>query len=454
MKTDKQSKFRLPFWALYIKLLAVAFIIFFLRFPGNFTQPNFFAEDGTVFAENIIEKGLPGALVTPFNGYFIWGPYLLAGLGMVINLLTGSGELVNLPASFALVSYAFLAFCATLPVLLLRNILRIRWLLLMAAFICFVPLPGNDYSIIGELGNLKFAFVYIAFLLLVARHNTRSNSKIVWLLDAGLLVCAYTNITVYLFMPFALVKYWPDLKKHPSKWIKLLKDPSFVSLLVLGGLLLPQLILAKVAGIPAQPGYLDMPFEKQKTIEILLARPYLFGIFYGIYRNLNDTLVIVLLGITAAVAWWATRKQNRVYVIFGSFCVFVTTLLFVVKRPGVSAFFFGYKSGGPDNFFFTQNMIMAVVAVFVMAGFAELYTKFSTHVLITGLLLVISLVPVARNYSRNDFMPRTVGTIKANSKRLCASRENQLVLPIYPVKGFTYTLRRDELCTPSVVNSR
>jgi hypothetical protein len=175
--------------------------LMYRRFPNNFLSPNFYSEDGKVFAKNIIDNGFWQAIGTSFNGYYVWGIYLLEQAGIVVNKLLFGGAFTELPRSLALVSYGFLGLCASLPILLLRKYVAWPALVIMTLLILYVPLRGWDYSIIGTIGNLKFAFIYIAFVLLVYRHYLPAQSRKFYLVDIALLICAYTNVT---FRPTAL----------------------------------------------------------------------------------------------------------------------------------------------------------------------------------------------------------------------------------------------------------
>jgi len=251
------SESRLGAWALkhrrvltWISLFALFLLssyLFYKRFPNNFSEPNFYSEDGTIFIDNLIHNGLIGSLLTTFNGYFVWGIYILGELGLGITWLLGDNEFTNIPRALALVSYAFLGFTAILPVLLFRKYFKIEVLLLIALLTTFVPLVGWDYAVIGTLGNLKFVFVYIAFLLLIYRHLLPEGSKKIYVVDAALVVCAFTNVTVYPMLLFALLRYIPLLRKV-SQWKQLLTTPSFISSLVLGVILLSQLIVIYING--------------------------------------------------------------------------------------------------------------------------------------------------------------------------------------------------------------
>src|SRR5436190_104002 len=83
-------------------------------------------------------------------------------------------------------AYLFWAFVCTLPLLLFWNNVRNKvWLILLAITLAMLPLPSFNYAVF-TVGNLKFVFLFIAFLLLVKRHELANTSKWIYVLDAGI----------------------------------------------------------------------------------------------------------------------------------------------------------------------------------------------------------------------------------------------------------------------------
>ena len=433
-------------------ILAIASFIFYRRFPNNYLQPNFYAEDGSVLAKNIFDKGFFHALGTTFNGYYIWGLYILEKLGMIVNYLFFHNEFANLPRALALTSYTTLAFITTLPVLLFRRYFKPQALALIVLLSVFVPLTSYDYAIIGTIGNLKFAFIYLAFLLLIYRHLMPDNSKKVYLIDAGLLICAYTNITVYPMMLFALLRYIPK-SKGKDFYKKIVHDKTFQSLIGLGLLMLPQLYVVKTQGVPVLKGYLDSGFDYKRTVEIFVDRSYLYGLFFPINKFLNDAYAILVTGVLIELGIIFAKKYRKIF-LFGLASIFLATFLFVIKRTGVSQFFIGYKNGGPDQFFYPQNwifvFIVGLASVEIFDKVKRIPWRITLYCLVFG-IIILGLAPHANSYGDNNFMAKNVGTIYAVAQKACDSNRQQLDVTIYPTPDNLYSnINRQVLCTKSV----
>jgi len=443
-------------WVLFLIFSLVGTFIFFLRFPNNFFEPNFYAEDGSIFMVNIEELGFLKALLTTFNGYYVFGLYLLEGAGYAINFFS-SGHFIDLARSFSLTSYIFLGTICALPILLFRN----KWGLLTTSLIfilsVFIPMPSFDYSIIGTIGNLKFIFVYIAFLLLIYRHFVpeKKLTRIICI-DIIIAICAYTNVVVYLLMPFAILRYLPFLNPKKIKIKELIKLHSFQSLLVLGLLLIPQIIIIKIFGLPSMAGYLDTPYQWSSTINLFIFRPFLYPVLLCLTKHMTDAIVIFLFFLLSIFLWLTLKKHKEIFV-FGYFTIFLITLLFVVNRTGVSALFIGYLSGGPDQFFYTQNLI----ACFLIGLSAPLFLRHIRKILpiqISSLiilgLLVLFYIPSAGTYGKNDFMQSTVKNIYTQAQHEC-SQNDSINIQLYPAKIDIFQLKnlnRNKTCTNDLAN--
>lgn len=444
----------LSLWIFFIFAWGVASYIFFLRSPNNFTSPNFYAEDGIDFLTDIITHGFINALIIPFNGYFIIGLYLIGDLAMLIDQIFFGGEYIHLPKSIALASYIFLGFCAALPILTLHRILKPAYLALVVFGLTFVAMPLNDNVVIGTLGNLKFAFAFIAILLIAKRWTLARNSKLIPILDIGILLCAYTTATVYLIMPFYLLCdglrprqliQWRDTWRN--------RNISLFSALGVGVILCIQIIYVIINGIPKIPGYLDSPFDYSKTIEIFLARSTLFGLMPMAYRYLNDILAVVAgLMLIAGIAWSAKGRQLALAIL----CVYTAlgaSILFLMNRPGLSGLFQHYKWSGPDQFFYAQTMMTVLLGgVLLQAISSKLSWKGWKMTLYASAFLLLAVnIPTNSFYGRDKSWETAIGTIYTEAKAACKTSDDTLRLDSYPVQPWHVIVHRSAVCTKALI---
>ena len=94
-----------------MKLLIVmlATTIFALRFTPAFHDTNFYAEDGRVFTQTVLQKNPAETILTGFNGYLVAGQYALVEAAVAANTLLGDG-FEGIPVKLAFVSCLFLHF--------------------------------------------------------------------------------------------------------------------------------------------------------------------------------------------------------------------------------------------------------------------------------------------------------------------------------------------------------
>lgn len=344
-----------------------------------------------------------------------------------------------LPQSYALISYGFLGLCAAAPLLLLRNILPTAvniWLVMMGIF---VPMPLYDYGVIGTIANLKFIFTYLAVLLLIHRHFAPAKSKRIWLVDFLLLLCAYTTVNVYLLLPFALLRYLPDIRQYR----RIIRDPSFISLLVLGMLLLCQVYIVKVHGIPVLAnGFYQAPYQPQTGIEIFFGRSLLFGYLYQFYTHLNDVTAFVLGAIFIILAAFFAKGRERLIGIFSLYAVLASVLLLLLNRPGISGLFDSYATGATDHYFYVYNLISFVAGAAIISAFAAQLQDTPWRLLVLALpFLLLLQAPKAGSFGSNNFMADTAGTIFQNTASACAQPHGGKVTIVnYPQPPFTISV--------------
>jgi hypothetical protein len=456
------------FWRTFSLIITNRFFVFFAmtaflaviafgRNPTYLTTPNFYAEDGTVFAQTILNKGFLEALITPFNGYFISGVYMLEGIAFALNTVFWDGSILNQPAALAVTSYLFWGAVCALPALLFwHNTRHKTWLILTCVTLALLPLPSFGYAVLGTIGNYKFAFLFVAFLLLLKRHNLAKGSRAIYAIDALLAVCAFTNATTYLLLPFAALRYWPGRKGFTKSFFAgLIRDTSFISMLVLAAIAASQLVFVALnGGVDTLKGYLDQPFEFAKTIEIFVQRTFLFPFTHAFDNRLNDVIVMLLFLASVAGLYKIARPQDRIILYFGIYAAFVGTALFVSQRTGVSQFFNNYTTSGTDHFFYAQNWIFLFTTLYIVVQ-AAAHARLRWQWAAMGLLFFTPLSMLAVNdFGQNTAAERSLGSLTRQAQLQCAAPHGStLNLPVYPAgSGITLPVHENTCDSPAVTD--
>lgn len=433
----------------YLLVIGVASLVFILRNRAAMSLPNFYAEDATIFVNNILLHNPLSVFTTLFNGYLVVGQYFITYLAYLGNTLVG-GDIATLPKAISVVSSLFLGLCASLPYILFKQQLgRVLALLLVLVSAC-VPMANSSYFIIGTIGNLKFAFFYVAFLLVLYRAintNTKRN-RAPYFVDGLILICVLTNATAFFLIPWLFAPYAKAAYKTRKLDIRgLSRLPDARSAMVLFVLAALYVVFVYLRGIPALPGYLDTPYKVHATIPIL-ERVTIFSWLYPITTMLHDRITFAALTVVI-VAWWHYRKPDRIIIVFCLYAIAVATALFVVNRTGVSDYFLGYaQNGGPDQFFYAQNWIF----IFLSFWLAREWFKrqdVAGRVLVSLALGVFLLwsVPLGTSYDGAKRLYPSLGTSDRDVKQACAASSSKNVdMQIYPSSEWKWSIERSELC--------
>jgi hypothetical protein len=423
--------------------------ILFARYPYNFTHPNFYAEDGSVMAATVLQQGPVAALAEPFNGYLVVGQYLITEAGFALNAIVGDG-VKTLPKALAVVSYLFIGACCALPWLLFRRVLGIVLTLILVLLFAFVPVGGWDYTIFGTIGNLKFLFFYIAALLVVYRNTIGlvkdENRLKLAAIDAVLLLCVLTNIMAVVVLPFALWRYRATIADIFRRRFKGRLNFGQISLIALLAFSFIYFVIVLGKDTSAS-GYLDGPLLWDGAINSLF-RGSLYGLLFPIFPTLNIAVVIALLFVVPSVLMYYAKDRMTVTTLLAG--IFLSTVLFVVSRPGVTGLMQQYtRDGGPAHFFYASAMVFTVAVAFVVAPYLTKLSK-NGKIIISGVLGVylIWAVPLSGSFGASRAITAPLPTFLQAAAQACTKQKDKdrVNVQVYPSSGWTIQVKRTDVC--------
>jgi hypothetical protein len=431
-------------WSMKLLIVMLATTIFALRFTPAFHDTNFYAEDGRVFTQTVLQKNPAETILTGFNGYLVAGQYALVEAAVAANTLLGDG-FEGIPVKLAFVSCLFLGLTVSLPFLLLRKQLGTKLSLSMVLIGALTPLPSSDYAIIGTIGNLKFAALYWVFILVLFRNYNVRSKRAVFAADGLMLYCILTYAPAVALAPFAA---WPYRQQIMGAWrsrkpVRLLKDRTFASLILLGMLAAIYLAVVFLRGIPPQPGYLDGPYQPVATMKLLFHSTWYTWLF-PVVEIMRDRVVI---GLAAAMLYVAfAYRQNRFVGAFALWSILVATASFAVNRPGISEYFLRYGHG-PDQFFYAQRLVFMFMTMWffgrLLAGWK---LRERVLALISAGTFVLLLVPFTGSFGHNSKTYEAVGSIKENVSQACLSKDKIVKVQTYPSDAWVWQVDRDIAC--------
>lgn len=454
-KTNHLKKIQLDYKIFFLICWIMSFTILFLRYPNAFFFPNFFAEDGGIFVDNIIKNGFLSSIFYKFNGYLISGLYILTYFAIQINKIV-TGEFIYLPTFISLVANAFFSFVLCLPILLFYNKIKPQYLFILVILTSFIPFKGWNYAILGVIGNLKFLFTYLALQLIIFRIFLEKNSMKIPFIDFVLIICAFTNLNVYALIPFIFINEIQEIIKTKQINHIFKKNLALISGITTSLILLIPVIQTITYGLPIITGYLDTPYEFNKTISIFIGRTYLYPMINSMFHLLNDGLVLIIFFIIISVIFIFRNKNYTKIYFFAIYSIFISTLLLILARPGLHEFFNGYSGHGPAQFFYSQNIIFIFLLILSIQDLIQnkkIYAKI-IGVLIT--LMLIFNVPFSGNFAfgidNNDPLIE-IGSFKKNVEIECKKKfKDPLYIKIYPDKKLLLEVDRKSVCNSKSIN--
>ena len=359
-------------------LLAVGLIVLYLRNAHSIFTPVLYAEDG-VWAAGLINRGFFDMLLNARADYFVFGNVLLLALAQLSNTVFFGHNLTYLPHFVSLFSLLFYAALAVAPIVLLRDVLRIEARLLLWLLVLLVPLGNSSYEVLGRLSNIGFAFLFLAFCLLIWRRYSlqEASRKQIIAIDAMLFLCANTNPLCYPLIAVAFgieawhhwnsngrVKAGTWLKKY---WVRF-STRSAITLLAI-------LFLMGLWMFLRDKG--DYNFLAGKIIlsnvpEAIIARSFLYPIIFPLYNHFNNVVSILLLLTVSVVLIWLSRGMQRERIVLASSAIVlvVSTVLTIESRPGLTGMLDHYRTTNPDRYYYGLNLfVYLVLASALSAGF-------------------------------------------------------------------------------------
>lgn len=433
---------------LFLGCWSVSFLIFFFRNPDPFINPVFFAEDGAAYVGPILTQGFWATLFTPHINYYVFGNIILAGIAIITNKILYSDNLLYLPQIIALVSYTFYGLVATLPLLLLGDRIKLPYLIALALVSSFFPLRGADFEVLGRIANVGYSFVYIAFLLISYRLFCMRKWNFILLVDFIIFLCAGTNPVVYLLIPVIYIPYLRQLLVEKNSLGLIFKDPTFLSAVFLGVLILSQasFILLNFSTKQTPVGHLDAPFVLGNAVEMLIARSMLYPIIYSIYDKFSDFASFFVFIIMIVAAILSLTKANRWLFIFGFYSLFSFTVMAAIFRPGLSTFFDNYTLTEPDRYYYGQNLLAIFLIILLFHEMAyHIRKNLLRQALMVGMLAIFMTGwRDLSTYGNPAYRMREIGNFEQalvvafNERRLVDSRgmpdskSHFLEVPIYP----------------------
>lgn len=347
--------------------IAASILIFFVRNPDPWVNPTIYAEDGW-YVRCVFKGGFWDALLAARPDYLAFGNVFLGWLSVETCRICFDSNVLLLPQIIAVVSWTFFAVAVSLPVLLMRNYLRLRYLLVLWLVTSFVPLERIDNEVLGRLCNTGYAFLYIAVVLLWYRNNAAARTASFAATDVSLWVCAATNPLCLAILPLAGWRYLRLKLQQREGFLAIISRRDFVSLCFLALACVPvahRVITAKSVAAEAGPPPWD------SVVELVFARNFLYPLVHSFYGHLNHALAVSLF-ITSLLLLllFHQRSSRELYLMCGLVLVLMAAML-VTGRAWLVPYVAGYGPSFVHRYFYVQGLLVLLMAVRLGADVME-----------------------------------------------------------------------------------
>lgn len=309
-KIDKRDQKSLINWQFHVIVFFIAFAIIVSRRLDALFNPQFWAEDGTVWYAEAYNQGFLPSLFLPHTGYLQTISRLTASLAqffplafapLIFNVLAIAIQI--LPVNFVISS----RFAVLIPSLKTRLILGFLYL----------ALP-NSYEINANITNAQWHLALLACMVVLAAPSR----LLIWrCFDVGVVVIsALSGPFAILLTPIAAIRWW----FQRQKWLFLI-----LILLATGGLI-QYLTIMQQTRVVAQLGASPKLFFKILAGQVFLSS--LFGQtgyeWIMPKHSLYLPLTVLICGISLLALLYALFKaplELRLFIIFAA-SIFVTAL--------------------------------------------------------------------------------------------------------------------------------
>jgi hypothetical protein len=420
--------------AIFLIFLAIAV----LRNPVYLLFPNFYAEDGTVFFKDSYSHGFLSLFET-FNGYPILGIRLISLLGTSISLFPFFHNLVLVAIMFSLLSYIFWALLAFLTVRELRHFVETSWAYLGGFLVLLMPLSGWNYAILGTLGNLKFGFLYLAFLLMVERlhkNNWTKSNKFIFV------ICVLTNPTSAIFLPF----FYLSRKKLVIS--KSAMDYLFGSLTIIVVVLI--YVNSRKYILPKE--YVSGNWTFWNFLKVVTGQTFIFPLNSSLYSK-NSLLIGLLALLVTLVAFSKLSPISRLFIISSFLCAMFLSSFILFNRQGLILFYSSPTNPGPAQFFYPQNMIVifcfVIIAESIMSSIGRSFVLYKMAPVFFFCLYIWGNYPGIGfgGLGPNAAWQKSFSSIEKNTDKACKGAiENLVNIEIIPGVPWKLTLPENVIC--------
>lgn len=416
---DKREERSLINWKFHLIVFFIAFAIVVSRRPDALFNPQFWAEDGTVWYAEAYNQGILPSLFLPHTGYLQTISRLSASLAqffplafapLIFNLVAIAIQI--LPVNLVISS----RFAALIPTLKSRLLLGLVYL----------ALP-NSYEINANITNAQWHLALLACMVVLAAPSR----LLIWrCFDVGVvLISALSGPFAILLTPIAAIRWWV----RRQKWLF-----SILVILAIGALVQCLALLQQTRTV-AQLGASPKLFFKILAGQVFLSSLFGQNGYEWIMpkHSLYLPLTVLICGISLLALLYALFNaplELRLFIIFAA-SIFTTALASPVVNMNSPQWQSMWLPGVGGRYWFMPMLAFVTTLIWLLS--VKKPYKFRRVAIVA---LAIMLVGITLDWTYPRFADFKFGEYA--NKFAAAPQASKVIIPINPPNWKMELLKR------------
>lgn len=319
------------FWLWVSFSFAVNLIVIFLRKPDAFLNPQFWAEDGTVFFVQAYHNGIL-SIFEPYAGYYHLYPRLIAFLADFLKI-----PLQFLPAFY---NYGWLlAFTIIFLYIWLRLGASVYEKFLLCAVLTVIPI---DNEIFMHLTSSQWFLAPVLVLMAGAQYPESRGKRI---FDYGLAVLiGLSGPFCLLFLPFFLFNAFKAKDKYSCNLFFILCAAGLIQLMALNTS--PRVSIEGVFQL-FNPDFINVAYKQYSYLFFgwsMAHAPYVFRLFF--------LACVAVVMVFWGAGFYKRKEKLGLFVLISGLMVLASALYIFKNQPGLL-----YPPGNGNRYFYIPSVM-------------------------------------------------------------------------------------------------
>ncbi|MDF1655655.1 MAG: hypothetical protein P1U34_11140 [Coxiellaceae bacterium] len=350
-----------------IILLLVFTVLLYARGPDNFLHPMLWAEDGTVFFQQMYNQGIY-SFAQPYAGY-------LHTLPRVMAFIAAWFPYAIIPTIFCYLSLGLSVFVANM---FLSQRFNIAYKPLLVLSLILVPSSGEPF---GTLTNCNWVILPLFFFVLFASPPVRKLHA--WCDRIIVFLLAFTGPVIVIASPLFVYKWYVQRSKHNAA----------LMFLAMAGAITQAALIYYSSRIGGHSHTVDLDvIQKILAVYYAVINPSLLQLSLDSKQVVSTQLVVSLIfyGLLLSICNNAALPYRRflysaLYAIFGMVAITIYSQL-----GALSTLIWSYTVG--SRYFYLPSVLIVWILCF---GFSQSIFK----KIICGLILILMLANMTTNFT-------------------------------------------------------